>query len=385
MYRKKLVFWSACLGIFLFGIGLITLGSVAPDLRMKFKLDEIASGTMFSILPFGILTGSLLFGPIVDKYGYKLLLSVSCVLLGAGFEGIAFSGTTALLKACIFLVGLGGGAINGSTNALVSDISERDKGANISLLGVFFGIGALGMPLLLGILEKKLSFSIIVASIGFLSFTTAGFFLFIRMPDPKQRQGFPLRESLKFFNDGFLILVAFFLFFQSSFEGIINNWTTTYMIEEFKAEQSTALYSLSLFVSGMAVMRLLMGTILRNTPTWKILIASFIFLLTGLTAIGTGISMSLVMTGYMILGAGLAGGFPIMLGFVGERYTALSGTAFSFVFFIALLGNMIINYGMGIISKNLGIGHLVTVAFCETLIMIVLCIFILRKTREKAK
>ena len=55
---------------------------------------------------------------------------------------------------CMFFIGFGGGIINGGTNALVADISAENKGANLSLLGVFFGIGALGMPLLLGVLSK---------------------------------------------------------------------------------------------------------------------------------------------------------------------------------------------------------------------------------------
>jgi sugar phosphate permease len=71
-------------------------------------------------------------------------------------------------------------------------------------------------------------------------------------------------------------------------------------------------------------------------------------------------------------------------GFVGEIYTELSGTAFSFVLFVALIGNMLINYGMGIISKNFGINHLITVAFCETLIMIVLAIYILKYKRDRS-
>jgi hypothetical protein len=37
------------------------------------------------------------------------------------------------------VLGFGGGIINGSTNAVVADISSEDKGANLSLLGVFFG------------------------------------------------------------------------------------------------------------------------------------------------------------------------------------------------------------------------------------------------------
>ena len=47
MYKRNLVFAAACLGMLLFGIGLITLGAVAPDLKAKFQLNEISSGTLF--------------------------------------------------------------------------------------------------------------------------------------------------------------------------------------------------------------------------------------------------------------------------------------------------------------------------------------------------
>jgi hypothetical protein len=73
----------------------------------------------------------------------------------AGFPGTAFTQSQGLLRFCAFLIGFGGGAVNGATNALVADISDKYKGANLSLLGVFFGIGALGMPLVLGILKDN--------------------------------------------------------------------------------------------------------------------------------------------------------------------------------------------------------------------------------------
>ena len=90
MKNNILVFIAACAGMFLFGITFITLGSVAMDLRTKFSLDGIGAGSLFSILPFGILTGSLVFGPVCDRYGYKLLLILACIGIFAGFEGIAY-------------------------------------------------------------------------------------------------------------------------------------------------------------------------------------------------------------------------------------------------------------------------------------------------------
>src|SRR4051794_20970961 len=107
MYKRKTAFFAACIGMLLFGISLITLGSVATDLKIKFTLDGIASGTLFSILPVGILAGSFLFGPVCDRYGYKLLLILACTGMAAGFEGIAFASSLIILKPCIFIFGLG--------------------------------------------------------------------------------------------------------------------------------------------------------------------------------------------------------------------------------------------------------------------------------------
>ena len=382
MYNKRVVFWSACAGMLLFGVCLITLGSVASDLRVKLNLDEISSGTLFSILPLGILAGSLLFGPIADRYGYKLLLTVSAFVLFAGFEGIAYTSSAGMLKLFILLIGIGGGTINGATNALVSDISEKDKGANISLLGVFYGLGALGMPLILGLLRHILNFEVIVSAIGILTLLTGIFFIIIKFPPPKQIHGVPFTKSIKLVKDKVLIVISFFLFFQSGFEGIINNWTTTYMMKRLPVDQSSALYGLTLFVAGMVVMRLLIGSLFRSFSSRKLLIMSFVFIILGLIVLKVSSSFNISAVGLVSLGAGLSGGFPIMLGFVGNLYAELSGTAFSLVFFIALIGNTIINFLMGLVAQNFGVEHLITFALAETVIMILLSVIILNKTKN---
>ena len=385
MYRKNSVFIAACAGMLLFGICLISLGSMAPGLREKYLLTDLESGMLFSILPFGILAGSLVFGPIVDRQGYKLLLASSCIILGAGFEGIALANTTVMLKLFILLIGISGGAINGATNALVSDISESGKGANLSLLGVFFGIGALGMPLVLGILEKSLSFESIISVIGIICIITGLFFFIIQLPKPKVLQGFPIRDSMKFFKDKVLLLIALFLFFQSSFEGLINNWTSSYLMGHSGQPRNIALFTLSLFVIGMTVMRLLTGSVFRKVPVKRLMIASFILIIIGAISIKTAFSLTIVMTGFVILGAGLANGFPVMLGLVGERYASISGTAFSFVLFIALIGNTSLNYAMGAISQKFGIRHFMTVIFFIAVILIMLFFIIIINLKKQKK
>ena len=383
MFNKKLVFAAACAGLLLFGIGLITLGSVAPDLKSKFNLSEVSSGTIFSILPLGILVGSLLFGPICDKFGYKLVLIISCILMFGGFEGIAFSPGLGLLKLSVFFFGVGGGAINGATNAAVADISEKDKGAELSILGVFFGIGALGMPMLLGLLRDHFKFETILALVGIFTLVVALFYAFVRFPDPKQKQGFPLRQSFSLLKDKVLLLIAFFLFCQSSLEAIINNWTTLFLADRLATEANDALYALSLYIAGLTAMRLLTGTVFRKVEGLTIMFISFGLMLVGLILLKTSISLSIAIIGLILVGAGFAGGFPIMLGIVGNRYSTLSGTAFSFVLVAALIGNMLINYIAGIIAQRFGIQQVINVAFVEVVVMIVLCLFIRKVTLNK--
>ena len=168
MHKRKQVFIAACIGLLLFGIMLITLGSILPSLAQKFQLNEISSGKLVSLLPIGVIAGSLVFGPIADRYGYKMMFIITTFLMIIAFEGLAFADTFLVLQISIFVLGFGGGIINGATNAVVADISSEDKEANLSLLGVFFGVGALGMPLLLGILSKRFDYPVIVSSVGIL-------------------------------------------------------------------------------------------------------------------------------------------------------------------------------------------------------------------------
>ncbi|MCW3116311.1 MAG: putative transporter, partial [Chitinophagaceae bacterium] len=91
MYKRNQVFAAACIALLQFGITLITLGSILPAVTEKFKLDELSTGQLVSILPVGILVGSFVFGPIVDRYGYKILLIAGVLISVIGLEGLSFT------------------------------------------------------------------------------------------------------------------------------------------------------------------------------------------------------------------------------------------------------------------------------------------------------
>ena len=373
MYNKKLAFLAACLGMLFFGITLITLGSLATALQVKFSLDAVDSGTIFSILPFGILAGSFIFGPVTDRYGSRILLAAACAGMFLGFQAIAFADSLGLLRAGIFVFGLCGGVINGATNAIVADISEENRGANLSLLGVFFGLGALGMPLVLGAVAESTSPFTVVSVVGCLVLAVGVLCASIRFPPAKVREA--AWANWRGLISPLLLLISFFLFFQSSLEAIINNWTTTYVTTRGAMTEANALYALSLHIGGMTGMRLLMGSVLRNTGQTVLMWICLALLSIGILLMQVG-SAEVATVGLVLSGAGLAGGFPIMLGFAGDRFSDLSGTAFSFIFVTALIGNMLINFVMGLIVHHFGVAHLTTVSYVEIASMALLLLFI---------
>ena len=214
-YRRNVVFAAACLGILIFGVVFTTLGAILPSLIDRFEVDMARAGTLFTLQNLGILVGSIFFGPIVDRYGYRVILIISTLFILAGIEGIAFANTFGLLQVTVFVVGVSGGVVNGGTNALVADISEDGRGAGLSLFGVFFGIGAFGVPFALSFLLGSFDYSQIVAGMGLLVVAPIVFFALTRFPESKQPHGFPLRDALGLVSDRTLLLLGGVLFLQS--------------------------------------------------------------------------------------------------------------------------------------------------------------------------
>ena len=354
-YHKNLVFTAACIGMCFFGVSMITLGSVLPSLVTKLGLSGLQTTSLVTFLPLGMLIGSLIFGPIVDRFGHKALLVPSCIIVLSGLEGLIFFESIPLLQLSIVGIGLGGGILNGETNALVSDISgESEKGSRLSFLGMFYGLGALGIPSLLGVLSEHYSFETILQGIGIIMLAGILFCIPVRFPAPKQAQGFPVKEGLGLLKESSLLLLSSILFFHSGIEGVCNNWSTSYFGQATDIPANQALIALTCMVVGLTAARMLQIVIFKKIKPATVLPYSLI-----LTAIGFGLLTASpgfirAATGMVLVGMGLSSTYPVILSILGTRYPALSGTAFSIALAIALVGQAAMNGLMGMVSVYAG-------------------------------
>ena len=144
-YNPSAVFAAACAGMGFFGVAMLSLGPIMG------RIGELGvnAAALSPTLTVGIIIGTLLFGPVVDKFGYKGLTIISSILALVGLLGLTFFSTDFTLQASICSLGIGGGVLNGLTNALVSDIyDDSNRGTRLSILGAFYCVGALLWTLL---------------------------------------------------------------------------------------------------------------------------------------------------------------------------------------------------------------------------------------------
>jgi MFS transporter, FHS family, glucose/mannose:H+ symporter len=382
-YSRRLVFASACLGMLVFGIMLTTLGAVLPSLIERFGLDKAAAGSLFTLMSLGILAGSLVFGPLADRYGFKALLVVSAGLILAGLQGLAFAPEFGWLRPAILLIGFGGGVINGGATALVADITDEGKTAGLSLLGVFFGIGAVGVPFSLAMLLGAFGYTTLVALLGLTLLLPMAFMLAIRFPPPKHAHGFPLARAAGLVREPLLLLLGLMLFLQSGMEITLGGWTATFFQEELGLAGDSSLLYLSLYWFGLMLARLALGTVLARVPPRPVLAASMLMSFTGaLLLLGTGTLLPAA-AGVFLLGAGFAAVFPVLFGIAGERYAALSGTAFGIMLVMALTGGSTLPLVTGVLGEGYGLRASLLIVPAALLVQAVLFVLVLRRLQAQ--
>jgi fucose permease len=279
------------------------------------------------------------------------------------------------LRVGVALIGFGGGIINGGTNALVADISTEGRTAGLSLLGVFFGVGAVGVPFALGSLLGLFSYSTIIAAVGALVIIPLVITAATPFPAPKQPQGFPLATAQGLLRDPVLLLMGLMLFLASGMEITVGGWTATFFKDELQIPDQRALVYLSLYWLGMMLARIALGSLLKWATPARVLLGCLSVALGGALLLILTRSASLAAVGVFLLGCGFAATFPVVLGFVGDRYAQLSGTAFSIVIVMALTGGMILPYATGVLGASYGLrGSFVIVPVALVLLVSLLAV-----------
>jgi MFS transporter, FHS family, glucose/mannose:H+ symporter len=378
--------FSAWAGIFVFGIVMAIFGAILPSLFDRIGFGAGAAGNLFLTMNFAMLVTTLFFGPLVDRFGFKALLAVSAFLVAGAFLLLSMASTYGLVLGAAVVLGLGGGGLNGGTNALTSDINEGEKrGSALNVLGIFFGFGALTIPFLIGTLRELLGIQKILQVATFLSLVPFIIYVVLRFPKAKQAQGFPIKEAAGIVRSPLLWLTAFILFFQSGNEFTVGGWISTYLEKTFGFGGSAAALALAAYWAAIISGRLLTSRLVRTIRGETLILGSAVLALCAAALMALAPSGIAAAVGAVIIGLGFAAIYPTTLAIVGEKFAAVTGTAFSVVIAVGLVGGMLAPWLAGRIAEasSLRQGLIIPVINCA--MIIVLSVLVGREIKKQKK
>jgi fucose permease len=340
---------AAYAGMFLFGIAAAVLGATLPLLSERLDLGFGRVGTLFLVMNACMLASSFGLGALQDRFGMKPPLVAGPLVVGAALLAVAAAQSFGHLLAGVALLGVGGSALNGASNALVADLHDDPtaKSAALNRVGVFFGFGALCIPLAIGVLVRAAGLQGILLGATVLCLLVAIANALPAYPPAKQAGGLSLVEAARFAREPLVLLMGFLLFFQSGNEFIVGGYATTFLTREIGMGVRAASYALAGYWAALMLARAWLGRGRYPLAGPRLVLASAVAsaVATALlvTASGTAVAVAMVVA----LGATLAGIFPAVLGVAGSRFPAHSGTVFGLLFTMALTGGMTLPWVTG--------------------------------------
>ncbi|MDD8015728.1 MAG: MFS transporter [Acidobacteriota bacterium] len=374
---------SACAGMFVFGIVMAVLGAILPSLFDRIRFDKSAAGNLFLYMNSAMLLMSLVFGPVVDRFGFKVFLAASSLLVAASFFLLTVASAYSTVLIAAVMLGFGGGGLNGGTNALASDLHPGRRSAALNLLGIFFGFGALFIPFLIGVLLKTEGLSRILGFASLISVIPFFLFCLHRFPVAKQAQGFPLSQAARVVGNPLLWLWGLLLFFQSGNEFTVGGWMTTYLQEIFHLEPTAASMALAGYWGAIMSGRLVLSRTARRLDNRKVILVSGAASLAAAAVLASASAKGPAVAGAVLIGFGFAAVYPTTLAVVGENFPSFTGTAFSAVFAIALCGGMLSPWLAGRIAQAYSLRQAMFVPVFNCGMIVILQLIIMRRTGHR--
>jgi MFS transporter, FHS family, glucose/mannose:H+ symporter len=321
---------NACM--FIFGVVLLLMGSLLPSLT----LSSARAGSLGSFPLIGILTATVLVGPILDKVGAKPVLGAGLALIVVALAVMPSLASYPAMAAAALVYGFGGGMLNTTSNALVSDLSASGRGAALNVLGFSFSLGTVTAPLLMS-LTANISAARVLRLLAVAPAVVLVLVAALRFPGPAH-SATSLRSLLKILNDPLVWLFGTLLFFESDNENCMFVWAGKVVGDVLHLAAERADVARVGVSAAMGAGRLLAVIWLKWLGGRTLLLVSAAVTTVGAILVVAFESFAGMVAGFSVIGLGMSAIFPTALGLAGDRFPDKTGTAFGGIMAVALVG-----------------------------------------------
>lgn len=353
------------------GVNVGWLGPFLAEISVSMRVSIDRGGLVVSAIAAGYFAALLVGGEIAHRRSAQQMLRGAMLLVSVGLCGVALAPRLGVMLAAAAVVGLGQGAIDIASNAIVADLNRERLGAALNYLHVMFGIGALLGPVIVGFaLRDHVPYPI--TFVGGAAVTAAvAMMLWLAPAVDTRAHPDEVKGALAVLAHPMIWVIAAVLFLYVGAETGVGAWLFSYLRARTAVAASVASWAVSLYWLGLVAGRMAGGALAhRSSPkTMSIAAAAvsaiaIIGLLAGTSAPGFAAAM------IFLIGAGYGPVFPNMIAIGAEAFPAEVGRMTSVVAAGGAIGAILVPWMMGYALATSGARTSMYLAFGITALMI---------------
>ena len=357
---------TACAGVFTYGVMTSFLGATLPELSAHSGFDLARSGTLFSFLYFPQVPMVFLAGPLIDRFGKRLVVAAGLLCSAAALVGMAYAPSYAALGALLVMLGLGGSAAMAAANTLIPDLYPENPSSALNLGGIFFGVGAVFFPWLVALMAHRLGLVLTLWFIALLVGGVAVVAMAQTSPPASMAGGFDWDQAMSLAINPAVITLGCVLFFYSSLEISTAGWIRTFLEKDLAASPESSKLILASFWIMMMLGRLIASQVVKRVRGPQLLLGCSVGAIAGLTLMALAPNVWIATAGIILCGLSYAPVFPTTAGTASTYFARIFGTVFGMLMTLALLSGAVIPPAIGYVAEHqsvrAGIWILVSIA-----------------------
>jgi MFS family permease len=293
-----------------------TWAARVPDVAAQVSAGSTALGVALLVMALGALVAMRVTGALCARFGAGPVAAAAAVLVSVGAVLPGLASTVPMLSAALFVFGAGSGMIGVSSNALGVQLEVRMGRPLMSGLHAGFSFGGLFGALVGGAAASVLGVAphlVLVAAAGLF---LAGWALpALLAAEPEAAEAAP-RSGTDGGGRGPVLTLAVLgtIAGCTSFgEGTLTDWGAILLREQLDAPSTLAAAGYAGFSLAMGLARLFGSRLVLAWGEARLLIGGTFVAAAGALAAVTTSSLWVALTGFVLVGLGLANVFPLAI------------------------------------------------------------------------
>jgi len=351
---------------FVAGLATAAWAVMVPFAKMNTGANDALLGILLLCLGGGAIISMPLAGPLSSRFGCQRIIgcAVLIILLSMPFLTLAESPLSLGLLLLIFGTGIGMTDCAMNIQAILVEKNE-----NVPLMSGFHGMysvgGIAGAGLMTGLLSMGLTILsatlVIVLLVALL--VVVSYRRFLPYANPSEGPAFAIPK-------GEVLLLGTICFIVFLAEGTVLDWSAVYLVEVRNVADSLGGLGFTCFAVAMTIGRLSGDAIVARVGQLRVVVCGAIMAFAGFCLIFTAGSLTLLLVGYLLIGAGCANIVPVMFSQIGKQTSMPQMVAVPAVTTLGYIGVLAGPAMIGFIAHHSSLPH--AFIFVAALMIVVL-------------